>query len=510
MKLKYFIKSNWYFIILFILYLFIHIYKITKVPYGLHIDEAGMAYDAYNLSKYGVDRYLYSYPVYLYNSGGGQSILYCYLCVLLFKFLPFSIFTIRIPAILNSILIFIYGSLIINKFLKSKKITILYMFLIIIMPYFIMATRIGLDCNLMLGISTMFIYYLSKSIINNKKINYFISGIIGGIVLYTYALSYIIVPLFLLITLIYMIHHKKAKLSNILIFLIPFIILSIPLIIVQIINIFNLDQLKIFNITFTKLMGYRGHEISIHNIIKNIIPLIKCILLYDWIPYNTIPKYGTIYYISIPFFIIGFIKTIYKFIKEKTFNINNVILFWFISCFILGLLLGGDGVNTNKVNAIFVSVAYFIVIGIEFYSNYFIKYKKVLLTILILIYVYYFINFFNFYYYKYSSDNDPLFLFEYSTKDVLDKINNSNLKEKNIFIDQKPIYFLCDTLISAKEINRYEWKYNIDNYYIYLPRKIDDNAVYIVKKNNKIFIDKLKELKFEVEEYNDYYLFYQK
>ena len=510
MKLKHFIKSNWYFIIIFIIYLFIHIYKLTKVPYGLHIDEAGMAYDAYNLSKYGVDRYLFSYPVYLYNSGGGQSVLYCYLCVLLFKFLPFTTFVIRIPSLLNSILIFIYGSLIINKFLKSKKLTILYMFLITIMPYFIMVTRIGLDCNLMLGFSTMFIYYLSKTITSNKKICYFISGIIGGIVLYTYVLSYIIVPLFLLITLIYMIHYKKAKLKNILIFIIPFIILAIPLIIVQIINIFNLDQLKIFNLTFTKLMGYRGHEISIFNVIKNIIPLTKSILLYDWLPYNTIPKYGTIYYISIPFFIIGLFKTIYKFIKEKTFNINNIILFWFISTYILGLLLGGDGVNANKINSIFVSVTYFTVLGINYYVNYFIKYRKILITILILVYIYFFINFFNFYYYKYTSYNDPLFLFEYSIKDVLSRITNSDLKEKNIFVDQKEIYFLCDTLMSAEEINKYEWKYNIKNYYIYLPRKIDDSAIYIIKKNNKDYINKLKDYEFEIEEYKDYYLFYKK
>ena len=64
--------------------------------------------------------------------------------------------------------------------------------------------------------------------------------------------------------------------------------------------------------------------------------------------------------------------------------------------------------------------------------------------------------------------------------------------------------------MSAKEINKYEWNNNIDNYYIYLPRKIDESAIYIIKKNNTDYIKKLKDYEFEIDEYTDYYLFYKK
>ena len=55
----------------FLIMLFTTVYNLDKVPYGMRVDEAGMAYDAFNLAKYGVDRYLNKFPIYLINFGGG-------------------------------------------------------------------------------------------------------------------------------------------------------------------------------------------------------------------------------------------------------------------------------------------------------------------------------------------------------------------------------------------------------------------------------------------------------
>ena len=60
-----------------------HFYKLGSIPYGLHIDEAGMAYDAFCLANYSVDRYLNHLPVYLVNFGNGQSALYAYITAIL-------------------------------------------------------------------------------------------------------------------------------------------------------------------------------------------------------------------------------------------------------------------------------------------------------------------------------------------------------------------------------------------------------------------------------------------
>lgn len=71
--------------LLFALSVFMHLYILASVPYGLHIDEAGMVYDAYCPANYSVDRYLNHYPVYLINFGGGQSVLMAYLVAGLIK-----------------------------------------------------------------------------------------------------------------------------------------------------------------------------------------------------------------------------------------------------------------------------------------------------------------------------------------------------------------------------------------------------------------------------------------
>jgi len=101
-------------IILLILIIFTSTYKLGKVPYGLHVDEAGMAYDALALSNLGTDRYLNKFPVYLINYGGGQSAMYAYLTALLIKIFGYSTIIIRLPSVILRFLLSISIFLIIK------------------------------------------------------------------------------------------------------------------------------------------------------------------------------------------------------------------------------------------------------------------------------------------------------------------------------------------------------------------------------------------------------------
>lgn len=56
------------FILLLCVFAITRLWRILTIPSGFHLDEAGMAYDAWCLSQYGVDRYLKSFPVYLSTS----------------------------------------------------------------------------------------------------------------------------------------------------------------------------------------------------------------------------------------------------------------------------------------------------------------------------------------------------------------------------------------------------------------------------------------------------------
>ena len=79
---KYFQKIKWntvIFVLIISIACFVRIYKIEEIPAGIHVDEAGMAYDAFCISIFGVDRALNHLPVYFINFGGGQSALYTYI-----------------------------------------------------------------------------------------------------------------------------------------------------------------------------------------------------------------------------------------------------------------------------------------------------------------------------------------------------------------------------------------------------------------------------------------------
>ena len=511
-KIKKLFINYWLLILIFGVYIFLHLYKLSSIPYGLHIDEVGMAYDAFNLSKSGIDRYMNSFPVYLINSGGGQSILYCYICIFLFKFLPLSVLTIRIPAFINALIIFIYGSLIIKDIFKSKKIVYLYAIMITIMPYFFMATRFGLDCNLMLGMSIMFLYYLNKAFANSKISNYIIAGIIGGICLYTYALSYIVLPLFIILVLLYLLYLKKFNFKKFIFFITPMFIISIPLLIFHVVNLFKLGDLHILGITFNQLPGYRVNELSILNIFKNVLPLSKSIFFFDWLSYNTLPEFGTIYYISVLFFIIGFtiyIKDFIKQLRDKKLDNKSIIFIWFISMILMGLLLGGDGPNANKLNAIFFAIVFYVVIGLSK-----LKKNKITIILLIIIYSYSFLSFTNFYFHKYNDYYYHQFLFEPSFQDVLKDLNtNKKIKDRITYMDIEPIYYLWEDKIDAKKLKNTNWdpdveKFKFLNYRFYLLNNTNCLSNYIIKKDNEEYLQKLSNCDLKKKSYKDYYLFY--
>ena len=160
---EFFEKYSKQIIIIFLILIFIsRIYKFGTLPAAIGVDEAGAAYDAYALANYGVDRYLNSFPIYLINFGGGQSVLYAYLNALLIKLTgQDNILISRLPELLMFLMaIFVSYKLIEKK--QDKKTAIVFAFLIIVCPWTIVQSRFGLDC-LLLGPMFMIDLYLLES-----------------------------------------------------------------------------------------------------------------------------------------------------------------------------------------------------------------------------------------------------------------------------------------------------------------------------------------------------------
>lgn len=342
-------KKIW--IVFIIILFFTVVYKFGEIPTYLGCDEAGMAYDAYCLSEYGTDRYMNSYPLYLTNFGQGQSSLCAYLAVIFIKILGPNVIAYRMPMLLVYVLSVIASYLMVSKF-KNKKFALLFTFLIITCPWNIVNTRMVLDCNLYLGMFMISLYFMIKA---RKIYQFFIAGILVGLTLYTYCLSWITLPIFLLAYIIYMLYVKKITMKQIIVMGIPIIILAMPLIYFLLLNYGIVKQTNIGIFSLPILDTFRAEQISPMNILKSGINSIKVIFTSE----------QTIYYMYVPLFIIGLIlsfKNIRKSIKEKTFDLTAIMLIAFITL-LIGLLLVNIP-TANKANVLYFLILYFTTVAI--------------------------------------------------------------------------------------------------------------------------------------------------
>ena len=506
---KSFFYRYYKFIILFLfgLTIFTSLFKLDSVPYGLHVDEAGMAYDAFCLSEYGVDRYLNRFPVYLINYGGGQSALYAYFAAIFIKLFGFSTFVIRLPAVILRLCIFVCGFYIVKNE-KSRFKTFTFLFLITIVPYFIMQSRFGLDCNLLVGFITISICFLIQSLKKNSNLWLIISGVFFGLSLYTYALSYIIIPILLFFICVYLLYSKKINFKKVIILGIPIFLFALPLMLMILVNNGLISEINGF-ITIPLLETYRGTEISLSNVFKNLYILISVLSfdnpkIFGNLLYNSIPYFGTIYYFTIPFFIVGIIVCFRKFyfsVKKKDFDINILFVFWFLSVLICQLLI--ENPNINKANAIFVPIIYFSATGIVSVIK---KFKFLCLPIF-LIFLINFGLFFNYYFYHFNEANTNQFLF---ANDYIDAIEYSKtLGKEHIYIEteltsQEYIYILLFNFVSPYEYSKDNIQITYNNtevtYTLEIPQNIDLDGVYIVG-GNETLLNKLSDLGFSITKF---------
>ena len=327
------------------------LYKFGEIPTYIGVDEAGMIYDAYCLEKYGTDRYMNSYPLYLTNFGSGQSIMGAYLIVLCIKIFGNNMIAYRLPTLIIYLISVLTSYLFIKK-TQNKKVALLFTFLIITCPWNIFNARMGLDCNLYAGLFMIDLYVLDRA---RKNYQYFIAGICIGLTLYTYCLSWITIPIFLAIYLIYMLYIRKINVKQILILGIPIFILSMPLIYFLLFNYGIVNLNKFGSFTLPILSEFRGNQISINNIFKTGIESLKTIFLAD----------GTIYIVYIPLFLIGYIvecKKALKEIKNKKYGSTTIMIIAFTTL-LIGLLTTRIP-TPNKANVLYIPILYFVTIAI--------------------------------------------------------------------------------------------------------------------------------------------------
>ena len=501
--------------------IFLNIYKLGEVPQGIHVDEAGMTYDAYCIANYGVDRFLKQFPVYFINFGGGQNALYTYLTAILIKICGrFDLFIIRMPALIFSVIEVIVVYLLGREFFSKKK-SLLFMLLVVIEPWHIMKSRWGLESFLLSPMLLFSTYALIKAIKTKKLFAYIISGILFGITLYTYAISYLVIPIFLGLMLIYLIRKRMITIKQIIALFIPIIIFAIPLVLMLMVQKGWINEIDSF-ITIPLLPKNRTSEIDI-SYISNNIKYLQFAFINDELNYNSIKGFGSIYYVGIALMLLGIETSVFnknKFnnklinsknnnendkedkIKNQEISLTTIMSFMFISNFILAIL---TEVNTNKLNGIYISVTFFVLVGLEFiYKN-----AKYIFTILMIVYMMLFSMFTNRYFTTFAKQDYDYF--DNGDLEIMNYIKKYDGKE--IYTDYiNYIYSLIDYPISPydfyKDIEIYKGIEVIGykNYHSYIDyNNLKDDAIYVLKTQSKVEYFTSRGYKLEIVN-NKYYI----
>ncbi|MCR5477748.1 MAG: glycosyltransferase family 39 protein [Lachnospiraceae bacterium] len=442
-----------------------HLVLLDRLPRGLNVDEAGCAYDAYTLGHFGVDRWMKSWPLYLKNYGDGANILYTYLLVPVFLVAGTSVYAVRSVIAASAILMGIAGAASARILFGKERDRIAFLFLYAVLPVFVLTQRFGLESHLFMGMEALCLYLILRAVSSDKTSDYLLFGIFQGLTLYTYAISYMVVPVFLLFSLSYLILKKKAKFWKLIAAAVPIALLAAPLAVVQIINLFDLPELKLGVFTFTKLHEYRESELMVRGYLKTIWEGLRSTFLFDDLRYNSSPLFGNFYYISVPFLLIGLVHSFYCLIRslrktEKISLLSFPLFFWIAYTLVSGLMsTEPEYVNLTRMNGVLAALVVILYDGIRFVLGLIRqeKWKKAAAGFLAIAYGCFFLWFSVYYVSRYDEWAYPykwLFYEPYDPQimDYLDDPENG-YADRTVHLPWNYMYYLWEAKPDPRELN---------------------------------------------------------
>lgn len=346
-------------------------------PQGVLPDEAYGAYNAFGILTEGIDSWGYHFPVYYVAWGSGQSVLNSYLAIPFYLIFGVNIFAFRLPAALIGIW-GIYAAYIIGRETISKNFGLLFSFVLAINPWHIMNTRYNLDANMAPG---LFFIALSFLVLMLKKNTRYClpAALFFGATLYCYVLSWIVVPIFLVLFLLfYWKQFPKDKYCFIALGIL--FLLALPLLLFVGVNVFGIPEIVTPYFSIPKLHGIRSAELSAGHVGDSLVALVELIFRQkDSVGYTSSQVTGGYYFFTAPLIIIGLLGHILAviaslIIKRKGNSASDslnrlvqnkaslVLLIWTISAG--GMILLNQNVTMIHANLIHIPMIFYGAYGI--------------------------------------------------------------------------------------------------------------------------------------------------
>lgn len=467
-------------IIFFAVGVFVRIFRFGEIPSGFNQDEAFAAYETFSLINYGVDSAGYHNPTYFVSWGSGMNVLESYLAMPFCLLFGYSETVFRLPQLICGIfsLPALYSLL---KRLFGEKTATVGLGILAVAPWHIMLCRWGLESNLAPAFLLFGLLFLVKGA--DKNAYFLLSALFYGLSLYSYSITWLAVPLMLLVFGIYIVvSSPKIKPLYVVGAMFILFIFALPHILFLLVNNGVIPEIRTDFLSIPKMVEMRTGEISLKNLFslggyKNL--FIILFFQKDGLLWNS-TDYGMFYPFSILFFILGIIKLILNVVsdfKTKRFSGSYFVLGGFLSSVLVFLLL--KGVNINKSNCMHFFTLMIIAVGITAAADG-AKNRKILKTAIVILYAVSFISFSSFYFteYRYYASSQ----FRTGVGQAVETVNalgvktvavdRSILHSQILIYDKTPTNEFIDTVeyenypnayLSAKSFTKYTFGIDYDN-----------------------------------------------
>lgn len=380
-KWKNFWAENWPVAAILFFTVCTRLFALNRLPAGVLPDEAYGAYNAWGLMTEGLDSRGYRYPVYFVAWGSGMSVLYSYLAIPMFLLFGTNIFAYRLPQAIVGICT-VYGMYRLGRELFDKKTALLLAFALAVNPWHIMNTRFGLDANMAPGMFVIGLMFLVSGI-KKKGSNLIWSAVFLGAALYCYALTWIVIPFFLLLCIL-LFWKKIPDNRYALIFPLLLFLIALPLLLFVLINVGLLEEIRTSFFSIPKLVAFRGQELDIAHLGGSLKELIKMVLTqYSEHSHVTSELVGMYYLFTTPFMMLGVILHVISLLRHYKNGDNDlqfVFLLWLLSAGMMCVL--NENITVIHINMLHIPIIFYGVYGIVRTADY-IKNKWFLPAVLV-------------------------------------------------------------------------------------------------------------------------------
>lgn len=313
-----------------------------KVPLGITTDEAMTGYNAWTLANYGIDMWGHHFPWYLAAWGSGMNALYEYLAIPFIKFFALNIFFERLPNLIAGTALLPLFFVFLKK-VYSEKVAWIGLILITFNPWAISIARQGLESNLLPAV------ILSAMVLFAYK-RYTLAALFFALAIYAYSTILLVLPFMLAGLYLTEILKKELSISKAIYAAGVFLLVALPMMLWFLVNLFGLPSfdLGFFSVEkFSMIRQTFGGSLGTN---------LKVVLTqFDGYLQNGTIASSVGYGLSLPFAVLGFIRTI----KQKKY----LPVIWLLSTIPLTIAVSG---NVNRYNVIWLVVLAFVAVGLAY------------------------------------------------------------------------------------------------------------------------------------------------